>query len=215
MRPQPPADLLDTRYDPDKARVSFMPAADLTEWAVATFIAEGAPLVNDDHAHLRYASVGMLWTNVTNTRAGRRIVGHAEFGKNIGGVSAGKWGKARAIQQVEDWFGNVPDFLLTFDADYAGKCSDDEFCALVEHELYHCGQERDEFGAPRFSSQSGMPVFGMRGHDVEEFIGVVRRYGADASRVRELVEAASRPPEVASVSIAAACGNCVMPRLVR
>lgn len=37
--------------------------------------------------------------------------------------------------------------LLTFEAEYAASCSDAEFMALVEHELYHAGQERDVFGA--------------------------------------------------------------------
>ncbi|WP_267902481.1 putative metallopeptidase [Sinorhizobium meliloti] len=41
------------------------------------------------------------------------------------------------------------------------------------------------------------PVFTVRGHDVEEFVGVVRRYGADAAGVRAIVDAANRPPEIA------------------
>lgn len=89
------------------------------------------------------------------------------------------------------------------------QAGDAEFCALVEHELYHCGQERDAFGAPKFR-QSGLPAFTMRGHDVEEFVGVVRRYGADASGVRDLVEAASHEPTIARASIAQACGTCML-----
>ena len=49
----------------------------------------------------------------------------------------------------------------------------------------------------------------MRGHDVEEFIGVVRRYGASAD-VQELVDAANSPAEVAKINIARACGTCLM-----
>jgi hypothetical protein len=120
----------------------------------------------------------------------------------------GKWSKARARLQVEQWFGTVPDFIMTLDANYCTQCSDDEFCALVEHELYHMAQERDPFGMPKFSAATGKPVFGMRGHDVEEFIGVVRRYGADAAHVRALVDAANAGPTVARVHIAQACGTC-------
>nr|WP_271894430.1 putative metallopeptidase [Phyllobacterium sp. IY22] len=47
----------------------------------------------------------------------------------------------------------------------------------MEHELYHAGQDRDSFGAPKFRKSTGLPVFILRGHDIEEFIGVVRRYG--------------------------------------
>lgn len=214
MRPRPPDQLLSSAQDADRPlHIRFLPAPDLAEWLMATFIEESGPLANPDHAHLQFARIGVLWTNVSNSRGGRSIVGQAEFLKNAGGAM-GKWPRARAEQQITEWFGEYPDFLLTFDAGYAAACSDAEFCALVEHELYHCGQETDEFGAPKFS-QSGLPVFRLRAHDVEEFTGIVRRYGADAAHVRELVDAASRPPEVASVSIKAACGNCVMPRIVR
>lgn len=168
-----------------------------------TFIEAGAPLYNDDHRHLNSASLGALWTNVSNSRAGRRIVGQCEMGL----PPAGKWTRARFERQLLDWFREVPDFVLTFDAGYATECSDAEFMALVEHELYHAGQERDEFGAPKFR-KSGLPAFAMRGHDVEEFVGIVRRYGADAAHVGDLVDAASKKPEIANVSIAQACGTC-------
>ena len=79
--------------------------------------------------------------------------------------------------------------------------------ALAEHEMYHCGQERDEFGAPKFR-KSGLPAFAMRGHDVEQFVGVVRRYGAGAAGVMAMVDAANRPPEIADIRIAQACGTC-------
>lgn len=207
-RPRPPAQLLSSERDADNlSPIRFLPAPDLTEWFCATFIAQGAPLENEEHAHLQFATIGALWTNVGNSRAGRSIVGQAEFLKNAGG-SRGKWGRAREQQQIEEWFGYVPDFLLTFDAEYAARCEDAEFCALVEHELCHCGQERDEFGAPRFTA-GGMPAFTLRGHDVEEFVSIVRRYGADAAHVRPMIDAALAEPEVARVKIAAACGNCL------
>jgi len=182
----------------------FFPAHDLIAWATETFIESGAPLYNGDHHHLNFASLGALWTNVPNGRAGRRVIGQCEMGL----PPLAKWGRARMERQLLDWFGQVPDFLLTFDACYASECGDADFMALVEHELYHAGQARDAFGAPRFSKQTGRPVFAMRGHDVEEFVGVVRRYGAEAAGVREMVHAANAGPELARVSIAHACGTC-------
>lgn len=203
MRPLPPHDL----FGIDAASYDrFVPAPDLTEWLMDTFINEGAGLENEDHAHLRFATLGVLWTNATNARQGRAVIGQAEPGAPR---AMGRWAKGRAEQQVIEWFGEIPDFVLTFSAQYAAEASDDEFCALVEHELYHCGQERDAFGAPKFR-KSGLPAFTMRGHDVEEFVGVVRRYGADASGVRDLVEAASHEPLIARVSIAQACGTCML-----
>ncbi|MHC2797172.1 hypothetical protein ACVINZ_006184 [Mesorhizobium jarvisii] len=197
QRPLPPAELLEAN------EIKFVAAVELAQWALATFIVEEASLRNDDHRHLNQANIGALWTNVPNGRAGRSIIGQAERGL----PPAGKWLRARIERQILDWFGDVPDFILTFDAHYASQCSDDEFCALVEHELYHCGQERDMFGQPKFR-KSGLPAFTIRGHDVEEFVGVVRRYGADAAGVREMVDAAKAGPEIANVSIAQACGTC-------
>lgn len=201
MRPLPPPELFADTADP-----LFAPAPELIEWAVETFIESGATLYNEDHHHLNFASLGALWTNVANGRAGRRIVGQCEMGL----PPMGKWGRARMERQLIDWFGTPPDFLLTFDADYASTCSDAEFMALVEHELYHCGQAKDAFGNPKFNQQNGKPMLAVRGHDVEEFVGVVRRYGAEATHVRALVDAANAKPEIAAVSVAQACGTCML-----
>lgn len=198
-RPLPPDEVLEPTEFP-----IFVPAADLLAWTIEQFIESGAPLYNEDHHHLNFASIGMLWTNVPNDRAGRRIIGQCEAGL----PPLGKWQRGRVEMQLIGWFGQVPDFVLTFDASYCAECGDAEFMALVEHELYHAGQARDQFGAPKFTRE-GKPAFTLRGHDVEEFIGVVRRYGADAAHVEALVDAASRPPEVARANIAQACGTCL------
>lgn len=198
-RPMPPEEVSD-----DLAGPVFFPASDLIAWARETFIDDGAPLLNDDHRHLRWVSIGALWTNVPNGRAGRRVVGQCEMGL----PPMGKWGRERMERQLFDWFGEVPTFLLTFDAEYASNCGDAEFMALVEHELYHAGQELDVFGAPRFNKETGKPIYGIRGHDVEEFVGVARRYGASAAHVEEMVAAANAGPEIAWVDIARACGTC-------
>lgn len=200
MRPSPPPSIL------EPVAPSFLPAPELHDWVRETFIEDGAVLENEDHKHLRFASLGVLWSSVPNSRQGRTVVGQAEGGTPR---AMGRWAKARAEQQITEWFGEIPDFILTFSADYVAQASDAEFMALVEHELYHCGQERDAFGAPKFR-QSGLPAFTIRGHDVEEFVGVVRRYGADASGVRDLVEAASHEPLIARASIAQACGTCML-----
>jgi hypothetical protein len=185
----------------------FIPDHGLTAWLVATFIDEKASLANPDHAHLERAKLGCVWTNTPNSRGGRAIVGQCERMPPQG--SMGKWQRARAVFQVERWFGFLPDFLLTFDAGYSEQCDDASWCALAEHELYHAGQEIDAFGMPKFSRSTGLPVFAIKAHDVEEFVGVVRRYGAEASNAATLIEAAKRPPELAMASIAGACGTCL------
>lgn len=123
-------------------------------------------------------------------------------------IRAGGWQKARQEQQIRDWFGEGPDFLITLAGDYCAQCTEAEFCALVEHELYHIAQKADKYGAPTFGDD-GLPKLGMRGHDVEEFVGVVRRYGASHD-VQQLIDAASRPPEVAKINISRACGTCLL-----
>lgn len=200
-RPLPPASLFEIEQDDQ-----FQPAPEIIQWARFTFIDEGAALENEDHAHLRAASIGALWTNVENAKRGRRVIGMAEPGTPQGAM--GKWSRARAEFQVMQWFGQGPDFIITLDAHWWSQATDAEACALIEHELYHCAQDRDEWGAPRFSKQTGRPIFAMRGHDIEEFIGVVRRYGAGAAGVQALVNAANAGPAIADVKIAQACGTC-------
>lgn len=201
-RPLPPAELTnDLRY-PE----AFTPAPDVAAWAIATFCTPGnGPLYNPEHTHLTQARIGMLWTNTPNVKQMRSVAGTAE----IPYIQGGKWVKARMEYQLAQWFGSVPDFLITLDAVTAAQMTDATFCALVEHELYHCAQARDDYGAPRFT-RDGDPKFAIRGHDAEEFVGVVRRYGVGnaAGGVAELVKAAQREPLIAAADIEYACGTC-------
>lgn len=200
QRPLPPAELFGLDGE------AFRPAPEVVEWLSGTFISADAELLNQDHEHLRDARLGVLWTTVPNSRQMLTVAGQAEKPMFQGG----KWSKRRQEMQMERWFGEMPDFVITLDAGYALQCDDVSWCALVEHELYHCAQAVNEFGAPKFNQSTGLPIFGIRGHDVEEFVGVVRRYGvgAAAGQARALVEAANNQPEVATARIAVACGTC-------
>ena len=202
MRPYPPENLA-TLSEIEMAD-RFVPAFELRDWIADTFLSEQSELFNADHAHLREAALGVLWTNCDNSRNMRSVIGQAEL---MPPAAMGKWQKARAAQQVEEWFGDMPDFLLTFSAPAAHGMDDASFCALVEHELYHCAQALDLFGMPKFR-KDGSPVFAIKGHDVEEFVGVVARYGAKAAGVEQMVEAARRSPLIAEASIAGVCGTC-------
>lgn len=199
-RPISPAGLLAD----DLFGIILAPDPELAVWVQNTILADTGPLHNPDHAHLLDADIGFLWASSAFTKRGRTVVGQAEQVM----IRAGGWQKARQEQQLIEWFGHVPDFLITLAADYCAQCSDTEFCALVEHELYHIGQERDEFGSPKFT-KDGYPKLTLRGHDVEEFVGVVRRYGA-SPEVAQMVEAAKHSPSVSGASIAHACGTCLL-----
>lgn len=204
-RPRPPADLLAIG-----AAEKFVPSSTLLDWIRANYLTQHGPLFDPVHAHLEDAKLGVVWTNVENMRHMRRIVGQAELVEYIGGRS-GAWTKARAEQQLLEWFGELPDFVLTFDALYAADVDDVAFCALVDHELCHCAQKEDEFGAPKFDRITGLPKFAMRGHDVEEFVSVVRRFGIEAAgeRAVDFVVAAAAMPSIGPAKIAQACGTCL------
>jgi hypothetical protein len=187
-----------------KPYISLIPANEVWYWVQEQIISSDGRLHNPDHAHLAEADIGLLWAASAFNKKGRTVLGQAEEVM----MRAGGWQKARMEQQLYEWFGRKSDFIITLAADFCMNCSDLEFCALVEHELYHIAQKKDEFGAPEFT-RDGQPKLCMRGHDVEEFTGVVRRYGA-SEEVKQLIDAASQPAEVANIDIARACGTCML-----
>lgn len=196
-RPLPPENMLDGGF------CYLAPANEVVDWVNRCILDDDGPIHNTDHLHLDQAHIGYLWASNSFAKQGRTVIGHAEQVM----IRAGGWQKARQEQQLREWFGYVPDFLITLAADYCAQCSDLEFCALVEHELYHIGQELDDFGSPKFTKE-GLPKLALRGHDVEEFVGVVRRYGANA-QVTKLMEAAKDPAKVSRLNVAQACGTCL------
>jgi hypothetical protein len=188
----------------------FAPALDLGAWVAATFIAKGGPLHNEDHAHLdEHATLGFMWASLGMRKHGRAVLGLTEDVVNSGKGNA--WQRGRAEQQLTEWFGYLPRFLITIDAAFWTQATDADRCALVEHELYHCGHELDEFGEPKYG-KDGAPKLAIRGHDVEEFVGVVRRYGLgdpDSSVARLVLAAADTASKIGAGRISAACGTCM------
>lgn len=199
LRPMPPASLIES------LDAKLLPAPELGGWVQKIILADDGLLHNPDHAHLIDADVEFMWASAAFAKQGRTVVGQAESVM----FRAGGWQKARQEQQMVEWFGRVPSFLITLAADYCAQCSDAEFCALVEHELYHIAHDTDEFGVPKFDKTFGTPKLALRGHDVEEFIGVVRRYGA-SPEVTRMIEAAKQLPEAGNINIARACGTCLL-----
>ncbi len=199
-RPMPPLSFVEEF----KPYIALMPAEEIGDWVSEHILSDEGQLHNADHMHLLNADIKFMWASNAFTKKGRTILGQAEEVA----MRAGGWQKARMEQQMYNWFGHKPDYIITLAGDFCSQCTDLEFCALIEHELYHIAQATDDFGAPKFNKE-GQPVLTMRGHDVEEFVGVVRRYGASAE-VQELIDAANTPAEVAHLNIARACGTCMM-----
>lgn len=202
MRPFPPEITLEPYVGIDY----FIPAPEIDLWIRRTFLDDDSELFNEDHIHLKEAHIGFLWTNVPHSSKMRGVAGTAEFPFFRGNA----WQKHRQIMQMQEWFGETPDFVITLDAAYCNDASDESFCALVEHELYHCAQKKDpETGEPLFNVLTEKPAFGMREHDVTEFVGVVDRYGIGVvANGREFLEAANSEPKIAAADIARLCGNC-------
>lgn len=202
-KPQPPQSLFDDAEN-HFGMIRLCPAKDVFSWVKENIISEDGPIYNPDHIHLEGADLCFLWASSGFNKQGRTVLGTCEQVM----IRAGGWQKARAEQQLIDWFGAVPDFIITLDAAFCEQCTDLEFCALVEHELYHIAQARDEWGELKFTDE-GLPKLKMQAHDVEEFVGVVRRYGP-SREVEEMVKAAKSVPEIAKINIAKACGTCML-----
>ena len=200
-RPTPPADLLEHIF------LTLRPGPNVWDWISAAILADTGSLHNPDHAHLLDASVQVLWASQSFAKQGRTVLGQAEQLM----FRAGGWQKARQEQQMREWFGEEPEFLITLAADYCAQCSEAEFCALVEHELYHIAQATDQYGAPKFTRE-GLPKLTMRDHDVSEFVSIVERYGVGHPEgdLARMVEAAKKTPSVSRASIANACGTCLL-----
>jgi hypothetical protein len=186
---------------------AFLPAPEVMEWIGREILAETGALFNPDHRHLRDADLAVLWAPDGYATKGRQVAGTAE----MVAFRCSKWQKWRQEQQLAEWFETVPEFLITLDARYSSQADDTAFCALVEHELYHIAHALDFLGMPKFA-KDGTAALEIRGHDVEEFVGVVRRYGTGhpEGALTKLVAAAKKGPEVAQARIAGACGTCLL-----
>ena len=202
-RPYPPASLLELS-ELSYLGIRLTPSPEVSEWVQAEILADTGGIHNPDHAHLLVADIRVMWASSSFEKQGRTVLGQAEQVA----FRAGGWQKARMEQQMRDWFGEVPAFIITLAADYCAQCSDTDFCALIEHELYHIAQDTNQYGEPAFTKEGG-PKLKLRGHDVEEFVGVVRRYGVSPD-VQALVDAANSPAEVGKLNIARACGTCLL-----
>lgn len=181
--------------------LNMLPSTDMDAWVRSVFMDSKSPIYNRDHDHLKEATIGYLWTNQEYIKTGRRILGQAKLGEPAGSDA---WARARQTVLLRSWFGDIPDFVITIFAPYWHTSDTVSRCALIEHELYHCAQAFDAFGGPRFDRE-GLPVWTMRAHDVEEFVGVVRRYGTWSSELKALSEVMERGQTIARAKIEGIC----------
>ena len=182
---------------------SFWPAEGMDAFVRGHFLNPKSPVYIEEHEILRLARIGYLWASPEARDKGRTILGTAQLVR----PPQKKWSSLRGYHQVRDWFGLV-DFVITLSASWVvEQASDPEALALLDHELSHCVQGTGEFGEPLWHEDGG-PVWAIAGHDVEEHVGVVRRWGALATRTEALVEAANQPPLFGDVDVSAIVGGC-------
>ena len=146
-RPYPPTqdnqniDVEDDEFIESGGLLHFEPANnDLWPWIKETFLEEWGKLHNPDHEHLlsfQPPEISFLWAYTKCEAKDRRVLGQTE--KVM--INAGGWRKDRQELQLIDWFGDVPKYIVTLDARVCQVMSDVDFCALVEHELYHIGHK--------------------------------------------------------------------------
>ncbi|MEL6703020.1 MAG: putative metallopeptidase [Bacteroidota bacterium] len=191
-------------YTPD----AMVPDPDLSAWARDVFVTGTGLLVNRDHAHLAYATVEFLWTQSPNRVKRKNVVGRAHLGQPQGSDA---WAKAMKADHLTRLFGEVPDFYITLCAGFVHERlrEGDEAAvfALIDHELYHCAPDTRN-GTPLFT-EDGKPKWAMRPHDVEQFVGVTRRWGPQGGAEVAMHEAAQRGPTLGQPKVQGLCANCL------
>ncbi|MFK6229599.1 putative metallopeptidase [Acinetobacter baumannii] len=214
-RPYPPEQ--DNPYADDEDLIDsggllhFEPANnDLWPWIEETFLCEWGKLHNPDHEHLlsfQPPEISFLWAYAKCEAKDKRVYGQTE--KVM--INVGGWRKQRQELQLINWFGDIPKYIITLDARVCQVMSDTDFCALVEHELYHIGHKKNKDSGEFEYTSVGEPRLYLRGHDVEEFHGVVQRYGA-SEEVQKMVNLANEGPTISRsrANIAHACGTCLL-----
>lgn len=198
-RPRPPLD-----------GPAFARAPDVEEWLVQSFIDSRGPLYRESLSHLEQASVGVLWVRPCEKRRGKIVAGKASLMKPPQSLFG--WEKGMWLDTMGGFFGEeLPDFLIRFWVGSALEYDDASFCALAMHELLHCSQAEDEYGGFKFNKQTGLPIWSIRAHDLEEFSEVAEAFGVGALGMsgRQFYEALRNGPTIAQASIASACGTCL------
>lgn len=203
-RPTPPPALR-------RPGIGFGRAEDVEQLVRVDFVARGGLFFDVEHFHLSQARVGVLWAASAHVDRGSAKAGMAQLVKT---GEPKKWGEALQRALLMQFFARDewPTFLVYLSGPVWTTYSDREAFALVDHELLHCAVARDPFGAPRFNDRTGKPVWSMRPHDHEGFVGTTERWGAAASGAAGIVAAGVKAPRFAWVpgrdlDVARACAG--------
>lgn len=140
----------------------------------------------DEHKHFKEddIAVDFLLRVDPKIKAGQHVLGSIMLPTVQGQL------KDLFEQLLASLFGRMPDFLCILDRDFWMEADEVTRMALLEHELCHVKQERTKAGDLRFD-MDGNPVYGIVGHDIEEFNYIVRKYGAWKPNIAQFLAAAA------------------------
>ncbi len=136
-------------------------------------------LVDKHHEDLHQARIALAWCT--------------SWKRNVDGqMILGKCKKASDLDREVSEF----DFVILLNRTFwtHTAVSDLQRRALLDHELHHAALVLDERGEP-VEDERGRKVYRVRKHDIEEFTGVVQRYGCYKADL-ELFAKALRKSEV-------------------
>ncbi|WP_415821368.1 putative metallopeptidase, partial [Enterobacter cloacae] len=117
-RPYPPVNFIAS--DNWQPYTRLIPANEVHEWVSRQILSDTGSIHNPDHEHLLEADLCFMWASDSFAKKGRHVLGQAEQVM----LRAGGWQKARMEQQMHEWFGRIPKFIITLAADYCSQCSD-------------------------------------------------------------------------------------------
>ncbi len=128
------------------------------------------------------AVILFLMRTETKIKAQMVVLGEMSLPRFQGGLaSLGTWLLAKVC-------GELPDYVMILDAEWWEQADAPKREALVFHELMHAAIKVDKEGEPKFTDD-GKPVWDIRGHDIEEFNEVARRYGAWSPAIESFARA--------------------------
>lgn len=188
VRPMPPPRLC-------SQGVGFARAEDVEQLIRVDFVGRGGHFYDPEHGHLAQARIGVLWASSRHVDKGSEKAGTCQLVKPYDHHPA-KWGEALQLAFLRQFFAEHewPHFRITLSAPICSAYDDREFFALTDHEVCHCDTAKDAYGAPRFSDNTGLPIWSIRPHESEQFSGTVERWGVAATGTAGIVVAGLRQP---------------------
>lgn len=162
------------------------------EYSVAAEAAQlGLLLINkvEQHEHLQAANIGYVFRDDELRRRGKVVAAEAILVERIlqseqRYARLVKWALLRILGATD-----LPDFIILIDRNIWDGFDLEQRLALVDHELSHCWYQTEDDGETQKFRKDGSPLWAIRGHDVEEFCGVIQRNGLWNSELVEFARA--------------------------